>query len=343
LTRISGRHRLCLPIPGVKAPKRQDVNMRTNSLRLAAVVSLTCGALLVGPASEAGPITITTIANAAVSPGKYEEKNISSSLNPFTDLDLTSLASVTYIQSNLTTDIDVSAYAFVVVAGGSLSMGMDTQSNSSTTIGSGPVSATTGSGVAIAGLNVSDGLTVVGGPDSGLLALNFAMSGSLSTATSGSTTFANTAAVGGTFSVNATSTELNAHSQNGPGGNTGPMFLTFPSTWSVLLPYSGGFANMDLRLNSTATTNDACFGIGTCTELAWGSLGHTFTLGSIQVLDQSGQLVSGAYALGDSGISYNSLPPASVPDTASTMLMLGLGLSMLAGHRRCRRSDHEDE
>ncbi len=305
--------------------------MGTRLVRFA-TVCIACSTLLLARASEAGPITLNTSANAAISPGFFDQDSLSDSLSAFTNLELTSTASGTFIQSNLTADLDVSAYAFVRVAGGSLSVGIETQSNGSTTIGAGgPVGATTSSGIANAGLDVSDSLTVVGGPTSGTLALNFAISGSLSTATSGSASFANNAAVNATFSVNSSANlqTLNAFSQNGPGGDTGPSFLTFPLTWTVLVPYTNSSANMDLHLDSMAVTNDNCSGAGSCTELAWGALGQTFTLGSIQVLDESGQLVTGAYALGGSGIVYNNLVE-SVPDTASTAMLLAFSVVALS-------------
>jgi hypothetical protein len=225
-----------------------------------------------------------------------------------------------------------------------LALGVKTLSDGNTVIGTGgPVGTTTSTGIGQAGLNVSDGLTVFGGSTSGSLALNFAISGSLSTSTSGPTVFANTATTGGTFFVNTNTNSanvltLNAASQNGPGGDTGPVSMMFPAAWTVLVPYTNSFADILLHLDSTASTGDACFGFGSiCNETALGALGNTFTLSFIQVLDQSGQIVPGAYVVGDSGINYDNVPQvAPVPEPAS-MMLLAVGLASVAVDRWRRR------
>jgi hypothetical protein len=66
-------------------------------------------------------------------------------------------------------------------------------------------------------------------------------------------------------------------------------------------------------------------------------LGNTFILNNIIVLNSLGDVVPGAYAVGDSGITYaNAAIPAAVPEP-STVLLLGTGIGLVATLRNRRK------
>lgn len=313
---------------------------QTALFRLASLILL--GLSTTGGPAHAGSISLTTVAQAAISPGFFDQDVLNETLNPFTDLTLISSAAGTFNQANMSSSLSVLAYAFIRASNGTLSLGTDAHAAGSSTLLEGPVVSTGHTGSGGATVVVNDGLTVVGGPTSGLLALNFDVSGALSTTFSASAvpSFAS-ASASGTLFVNTNTNPQNVltssiHSATNAGG---PTTSTFPDTWTVLVPFMNGSASMGLHLNSSAQTIDQCSRVGggtaSCTQEALSALGSTFTLGFIQVLDSNGQLVPGAYVTGDSGITYNhtATPTAPVPEPASLSLFGG-ALAMLGVLRR---------
>lgn len=295
-------------------------------IRTFGVVAATACALVVGlldvSAANAGPFRITTTANAGVSPGLLDQDEIKGTLTALTDSSVGSEAGGAFVGSFVTVDMLVSAFGFVTAQDGGLSLGVGTSSNNSTTIGEGG-SGSSSSGTANVGISVSDLLHVFGGPAAGVLALDFDIAGDLAVSASGFTTFTNGASATATFSANG-----NVLSRNVGVNQRGDRLtdeVSFPSGWTVFLPYQNGVVNLGLGLNSQAWTHDACFALprrsSTCTEKAVANLAHTFTLDFIQVLDLAGNLVPEGYVAGESGITYNNRPRTpSVPEPSSIAL-----------------------
>jgi hypothetical protein len=269
--------------------RRPDMD-RTPIKRPVVALAALC-VLIVGRPAAASSITLCTIANAQISP------------------------SGSFTQLNTTGAVDDSGCASARALNAFQASAVGTTSRGNKAIGGGgPAIRSSSRGTSQAGLDVNDGLSVFGWPREGSLTLDFEISGSLSTATSGLTTFTNTAATSVTFFVNtdtnlANVLSLNAPSQNGPGENTGPMSLPFPATWTIPVPSAHNLGN----------------GL---TQTASGALGNTFTPGFIQV----GLLAPGGYVAPSAAVQAMAVPePGSL-----ALVVMGLA-SVAAGRYRRRR------
>jgi hypothetical protein len=283
----------------------------------------------------AATISLGVSANAANSPGDFDQIVFDGQFFSDVAFEYGVHAHQAYNVSNLSSDVQTTAVASALAANGMLAVGVYSESSGEISIGAGgPVLAHTMSGTAGAGATVSDSLTVVNGDGTGNLLANFLITGHGSASTSSS----NDSRLVAVTDVNALAISQ-LHLTISDDGTA-----EFPSMWQVAIPYSMDLASLLLHVSTLSVTQFGCGTViddvgATCAASTIGAFGNTFLLTHIQVYDNAGQLIPDAYVVGDSGLRYNNTAAPEVPEPASIALMLtGFGwlASAKVAHRRRR-------